>query len=87
MWSSYLIDLSPEEMTETFVEHGWRVSELSAEHARALLDRGDPSRAFMAASIASLIRCFMPVPPYTAANIHISALLAAIPRHFCRYRA
>jgi len=40
MWSSWFIDLSPEEMVETFVREGWDCTELSSEHARALLDRG-----------------------------------------------
>ncbi len=44
MWSSYLVELSPEEMVETFVGHGWECSELSDEHGRALLRRGGAER-------------------------------------------
>jgi sugar phosphate isomerase/epimerase len=39
VWSWYLGGLSPEEMVETFVEHGWQYSELSSEHGHNLLDR------------------------------------------------
>ena len=41
MWSSFLLELAPEEMVRTLAEHGWRCAELSDEHARMLLDRGD----------------------------------------------
>jgi sugar phosphate isomerase/epimerase len=40
MWSSYFIDLSPEEMVKTFAQRGWKYSELSDEHAAKLLERG-----------------------------------------------
>lgn len=42
MWSSYFIDLSPEEMVTAFSGKGWFYSELSDEHAAALLERGNP---------------------------------------------
>jgi len=42
VWSSYWIDLSPEEMVATFSRAGWRKSELSDEHGAALLARGRP---------------------------------------------
>jgi len=42
MWSSYLYELSPEDMVRTFVQHGWNCTELSTEHGWTLLDRGDP---------------------------------------------
>jgi len=45
IWSSYFIELSPEETVRTFSRCGWRELELSDEHARALLARGDPARA------------------------------------------
>jgi len=45
MWSSYLMDLSPEEMLATFARKGWFSIELSTEHASRLLDRGDPDEA------------------------------------------
>ncbi|NQT50816.1 sugar phosphate isomerase/epimerase [bacterium] len=42
MWSSFFIDLSPEDTLRTLAAGGWRHTELSDEHGRALLDRGDP---------------------------------------------
>ncbi len=44
MWSSYLHEFSPEEMVQTFLQHGWECTELSTEHGWQLLDRGDPVR-------------------------------------------
>jgi sugar phosphate isomerase/epimerase len=44
MWSSYLIELSPEEMAETLVKYGWKHSEFSDEHGWALLERGKPEK-------------------------------------------
>jgi len=44
MWSSYLIRSSPEDMVAIFSQRGWQYSELSDEHARMLLERGDPGR-------------------------------------------
>ncbi len=41
MWSSYIIEMSPEEMVTTMVAGGWDCTELSDEHAKVLLDRGD----------------------------------------------
>jgi len=43
VWSSYLIDLSPEEMVSVLAGAGWRASELSDEHGAALLARGRPA--------------------------------------------
>jgi sugar phosphate isomerase/epimerase len=40
MWSSYLIEMSPEKMVETMAAHGWSCTELSDEHSRMLLERG-----------------------------------------------
>lgn len=45
MWSSYFIDLSPEDMVRTFAKKGWYHLELSDEHAKVLLDRGSASAA------------------------------------------
>lgn len=42
VWSSYFIDLSPEEMVQNFSKKGWSNSEFSDEHAIALLERGRP---------------------------------------------
>ena len=41
IWSSYYIDLSPEEMVCEFEKNGIFYSEFSDEHARALLQRGN----------------------------------------------
>jgi hypothetical protein len=40
VWSSYFIDLSPEEMVDTLSKKSWFKSELSDEHASTLLERG-----------------------------------------------
>ena len=45
MWTSFLIELSPEEMVSRFAEKGWHHLELSDEHGAALLERGKPSSA------------------------------------------
>jgi len=42
VWSSYYIDLSPEEMVEQFIAAGWDQTEFSDEHAAVLLQRGKP---------------------------------------------
>ena len=44
MWTSYLHELSPEEMVETFARKGWNWLELSTEHSGVLAARGDPTR-------------------------------------------
>lgn len=41
-WTSYFIDHSPEEAIELFAMKGWSELEISDEHAKTLLDRGDP---------------------------------------------
>lgn len=43
VWSAYFIELTPEEMVGAFTGAGWTESELSDEHAKVLLDRGDPA--------------------------------------------
>jgi len=42
MWTSYFFDLSPEEMLAEYARAGWQFAELSDEHSRTLLERGDP---------------------------------------------
>ena len=42
MWSSYYVDLSPEEAISELARHGVRHCELSDEHAKTLLGRGAP---------------------------------------------
>lgn len=42
VWSSYYVDLSPEDAVLEFEKHGIYYSELSDEHAAVLLSRGDP---------------------------------------------
>ena len=44
IWSSFLMELSPEEMVDAFVEHGYKYTEFSDEHAFALLKRGKPEK-------------------------------------------
>ena len=43
MWTSFLIEMSPEEMARAFAEKGWREMELSDEHGAMLMERGDPT--------------------------------------------
>jgi sugar phosphate isomerase/epimerase len=43
IWTSYLVEFSPEQAVVTFAEKEWRELELSDEHARMLLDRGRPA--------------------------------------------
>ena len=45
MWSSYLFGTSPEEMVKIMVSNGWNCTELSDEHSKQLLRRGDPMKA------------------------------------------
>ena len=42
MWTSFLIDLSPEDTLRELADAGWRCTELSDEHSQALLERGEP---------------------------------------------
>ncbi len=44
MWTSFFIDLSPEEAVREQAAAGWRYAELSDEHSKALLERGEPAR-------------------------------------------
>ena len=51
VWSSYYVELSPEDAVEEFIKYGITASELSDEHAAMLLERGEPrvvGRAFAA---------------------------------------
>ena len=44
IWTSFLIEFSPEDMIVQFAKKGWSDLELSDEHAKMLLDRGgDPA--------------------------------------------
>jgi len=43
MWTSFLMELAPEDAVRRFAELGWTHLELSTEHGAALLDRGDPA--------------------------------------------
>ncbi|MBT3378053.1 MAG: sugar phosphate isomerase/epimerase [Lentisphaerae bacterium] len=52
MWTSYLIEMLPEEMVTCLTEHGWDVAELSDEHGHDLLKRGDPTR------VGDAFKCF-----------------------------
>jgi len=42
MWSSYLMEFSPEDMVKIFAQHAWKYIELSDEHGWALLEKGNP---------------------------------------------
>ena len=44
LWSSYLVELSPEEMVKTFVKYGYSYTELSDEHGFELLRRGNAEK-------------------------------------------
>ena len=44
VWSAYLMESSPEEMVAEFVNHGFRYTEISDEHGKELLQRGDPNK-------------------------------------------
>lgn len=60
IWTSYLIDETPETMVETFAQAGWHHLELSTEHGEALLGRGDPraaGEAFRAHAEARGVSC------------------------------
>lgn len=56
VWSSYYVDLSPEDALCEIARHGYRYTELSDEHTDVLLSRGDPAEvgAALAAHAASL---------------------------------
>jgi len=43
MWTSFFIELSPEDCLEELAQAGWSHTELSDEHSLALLERGDPA--------------------------------------------
>jgi sugar phosphate isomerase/epimerase len=45
MWTSFFVDLSPEDALRENAAAGWRHAELSDEHSRALLARGQPAAA------------------------------------------
>ena len=56
MWTSFFIDLSPEQTLGELAAAGWHYAELSDEHGHALLDRGAPEavgREFRAAADAA----------------------------------
>ncbi len=42
MWTSYFVDLSPEDALAELSRAAWGYAELSDEHSRMLLERGDP---------------------------------------------
>ena len=44
MWSSYYIELGPEEAVLEMKKNGYSYSELSDEHGEMLLQRGDPKK-------------------------------------------
>ena len=42
VWSSYFVEMSPEDMVREFAADGFTATEISDEHGLMLLDRGDP---------------------------------------------
>jgi len=42
VWSTYLMEHSPEEMVAEFSTHGFKYTELSDEHGKELIQRGNP---------------------------------------------
>ena len=44
LWSSYLVELSPEDMVKTFLKYGYSCTELSDEHGFELLRRGNATK-------------------------------------------
>jgi sugar phosphate isomerase/epimerase len=42
MWTSYFIEYTPEKAVEALATGGWKYTEISDEHSRTLLERGDP---------------------------------------------
>ena len=44
MWTSFFMDLSPEDALRELARAGWPCAELSDEHSRALLERGTRAR-------------------------------------------
>ena len=53
MWTSFFIDLSPEETLAELASDGWRYAELSDEHSRTLLERGTPEASGAAFAAAA----------------------------------
>lgn len=45
VWSNYYYELSPEEAVKEFKKHGIYSAELSTEHGKVLLSRGEPEQA------------------------------------------
>lgn len=45
LWTSYLFELLPGEMAETFARRGWKWAELSEEHGHDLLGESSPEKA------------------------------------------
>ncbi len=41
MWTSLLLEMSPEDIIKTLGKYGWSYTELSSEHSEALLKRGE----------------------------------------------
>lgn len=50
LWSSYLMEIPPKQMVDTFVEHGYKYTEFSDEHGFELLEKGNPEKAGKALS-------------------------------------
>ena len=44
VWSSYYVEMSPEDMVKEFLDAGFTATEFSDEHGLMLLSRGDPEK-------------------------------------------
>ena len=44
VWSSYFVEMSPEDMVKEFLDAGFTATEFSDEHGLMLLSRGDPEK-------------------------------------------
>lgn len=44
VWSSYLMENNPEEMVNEFSAYGFKYTEISDEHGKELLQRGEPAK-------------------------------------------
>lgn len=57
VWTSYYVDLSPEEMIDAYAEAGYRTAEFSDEHGAVLLERA-AERGITPAEIGAEVRAY-----------------------------
>lgn len=65
VWSSYYVDLSPEDAVLELKKHGIFCSELSDEHGLMLLERGDPK------AVGAQFRAFLEAENFTMTQGHL----------------